>query len=78
MATTAVSRMMAERAGLEEENSDYKVFFKDDNLLEFDAYIYGPDDSLYRHKLVKLHFSIPYQYPLVSILSFLIYSLTAR
>ncbi|KAI0446477.1 UBC-like protein [Xylaria telfairii] len=65
MTSTAVTRMMAERAGLEEENPDYKVFFKDDNMLDFEAYIYGPEDSLYRHKLVKLRFTIPDQYPLM-------------
>ncbi|KAI1751830.1 UBC-like protein [Xylaria castorea] len=64
MTTPATSRMMAERAGLEEENTDYKVFFKDENILEFEAYIYGPDDSLYRHKLVKLRFNISEQYPI--------------
>ncbi|TRX94982.1 hypothetical protein FHL15_004067 [Xylaria flabelliformis] len=64
MAITATSRMMAERPGLEEENTDYKVFFQDDNLLQFDAFVYGPDDSLYKHKLLKLHFEIPEQYPI--------------
>ncbi|KAI0456305.1 UBC-like protein [Xylaria acuta] len=64
MTTSATSRIMAERAGLEEENTDYKVFFKDDNILDFVAYIYGPDDSLYRHKVVKLRFNIPEQYPI--------------
>ncbi|KAI0190877.1 ubiquitin-conjugating enzyme/RWD-like protein [Xylaria flabelliformis] len=63
MAAIAAGRMMAERPGLEEESTDYKVFFQDDNLLEFDAFIYGPDDSLYKHKLVKLRFNIPALYP---------------
>ncbi|KAI0467179.1 UBC-like protein [Xylaria cf. heliscus] len=65
MTATAIGRMMAERAGLEEENTDYKVFFKDDNLLDFEAFVYGPDDSLYRHKLVKLRFVIPPEYPIL-------------
>ncbi|KAI8955573.1 UBC-like protein [Xylaria longipes] len=65
MTTLAVGRMMIERAGLEEENTDYKVFFKDDNLMDFEAYVYGPDDSLYRHKLVKFHIHIPAGYPMV-------------
>ncbi|KAI3319691.1 UBC-like protein [Xylariaceae sp. AK1471] len=65
MAFFAIKRVMSERAGLEEENPDYKVFFQDDNLLSFDAYVAGPDDSLYRHKLLKLHFEIPELYPMV-------------
>ncbi|KAI0546448.1 UBC-like protein [Xylaria curta] len=59
-----IGRMMTERRRLEEENTDYKVFFKNDNLLEFDAFVYGPDDSLYKHKLVKLRFNIPPMYPM--------------
>ncbi|KAI1743324.1 ubiquitin-conjugating enzyme/RWD-like protein [Xylaria scruposa] len=61
--SSATRRVMTERPRLEQENTDYKVFFKDDNLLEFDAFVYGPDDSLYKHKLVKLRFNIPPAYP---------------
>lgn len=61
-----VKRMTKERQELEKENSDYFVHFKDDNLLEFDAYIIGPDDSLYQHKLIKLRLKIPDRYPMVS------------
>ncbi|ROW05782.1 hypothetical protein VMCG_05246 [Cytospora schulzeri] len=60
----AAKRMAKERKELEKENPDYFVVFKDDNLLNFDAYVVGPDDSLYRHKLVKLHFEIPREYPM--------------
>ncbi|EMR66201.1 putative ubiquitin-conjugating enzyme e2z protein [Eutypa lata UCREL1] len=60
-----VKRMTKERQELEKENSDYFVHFKDDNLLEFDAYIIGPDDSLYQHKLIKLRLKIPDRYPMV-------------
>lgn len=60
----AVKRMAKERKELEKENPDYFVVFKDDDLLKFDAYVVGPDDSLYRHKLVKLHFEIPREYPM--------------
>ncbi|KUI54999.1 Ubiquitin-conjugating enzyme E2 Z [Cytospora mali] len=60
----AVKRMAKERKELEKENPDYFVVFKDDNLLKFDAYVVGPEDSLYRHKLVKLHFDIPCEYPM--------------
>lgn len=41
------------------------AFFKDEDLLHFTAYVKGPDDSLYRHKLVKLKFDIPINYPFV-------------
>lgn len=60
----AVKRMAKERKELEKDNPDYFVVFKDDDLLKFDAYVVGPDDSLYRHKLVKLHFDIPREYPM--------------
>lgn len=60
----AAKRMAKERKELEKENPDYFVVFKDDDLLTFDAYVVGPEDSLYRHKLVKLHFDIPREYPM--------------
>lgn len=66
MAMLATKRMARERQMLQTENEDYFAFFHDDNLLSFDAYVVGPEDSLYRHKLVKLHFDIPYNYPMVS------------
>ncbi|KAI1129189.1 UBC-like protein [Nemania abortiva] len=56
-------RLTHERAMLEEENPDYKVFFEDDNLLRFLAYIPAPDSSVYKHKLVKLLFEIPDSFP---------------
>lgn len=58
-----VKRLARERQRLQESTSDYFIHFEDDNLLEFDAYIVGPDDSLYRHKFVKIHFTIPSNYP---------------
>lgn len=67
MATSLhVKRMARERVELEKENPDYFVHFKDDNLLDFEAYVVGPDDSLYQHKFVKLRFEIPEKYPFVS------------
>lgn len=60
----AIKRMAKERKELEKDNPDYFVVFKDDDLLKFDAYVVGPDDSLYRHKLIKLHFEIPRDYPM--------------
>lgn len=60
----AAKRMAKERKDLEKENPDYFVVFNDDDLLKFDAYVVGPEDSLYRHKLVKLHFEIPREYPM--------------
>lgn len=62
----AVKRMARERKELETPNPDYFVFFQDDDdLLHFDAYILGPEDTLYAHKLVKVHFDIPHNYPIV-------------
>lgn len=65
MAQLAMKRMARERQMLEKENEDYFAFFRDDDLLSFDAYVVGPDDSVYKHKLVKLHFDIPSNYPMV-------------
>ncbi|KAK7749997.1 hypothetical protein SLS62_008106 [Diatrype stigma] len=61
----AIKRMTRERQVLEKENSDYFVRFEDNDLLEFEAYVVGPDDTLYQHKLIKLHFEIPENYPMV-------------
>lgn len=47
------------------ENVDFWIGFKDENLRQFSAYVIGPEDSVYRHKLVKLKFDVPEQYPLV-------------
>lgn len=66
MTALALKRMTRERQVLQTKNEDYFAFFQDDNLLSFDAYVVGPDDSLYKHKLVKLHFDIPHNYPMVS------------
>lgn len=41
------------------------VFFKDEDMFHFTAYIKAPEDSVYRHKVVKLEFEIPSNYPLV-------------
>ncbi|RYP11093.1 hypothetical protein DL764_000251 [Monosporascus ibericus] len=62
-----IKRMTRERGNLEKENPDYFVHFQDNDLLNFEAYILGPDDTLYQHKLVKLRFKIPERYPLVSL-----------
>lgn len=65
----AVKRMAKEREELEkassqEKSPDYFVIFKDENNFQFDAYIIAPD-TIYRHRLVKLHFEIPQDdYPL--------------
>ena len=61
-----MKRMRKERDRIEKEASDeWFVSFKDDNLLDFTAYIVGPEDSLYRHKFIKVHFQIPPNYPMV-------------
>lgn len=54
----AKERQELEKASSQEEAPDYFVVFKDDNLFEFDAYIIAPD-TIYRYRLVKLHFEIP-------------------
>ncbi|KAI0474081.1 ubiquitin-conjugating enzyme/RWD-like protein [Xylariaceae sp. FL0804] len=59
-----LKRMTKERCELEKENPDYWVNFKDDNLLKFEAYVLGPEDTLYQHKLIKLIFEIPNNYPM--------------
>ncbi|POS70414.1 ubiquitin-conjugating enzyme [Diaporthe helianthi] len=66
--TLAIKRMAKERRDLEEasnqeEDQDYFVVFQDDNLLQFDAYVIAPD-TIYRYRLVKLHFEITNEYPL--------------
>ncbi|RYP41320.1 hypothetical protein DL769_011586 [Monosporascus sp. CRB-8-3] len=60
-----IKRMTRERENLEKDNPDYFVHFQDNDLLNFEAYVLGPDDTLYQHKLVKLCFKIPERYPLV-------------
>lgn len=54
----AKERQELEKASSQENDPDYFVIFKDDNLFEFDAYIIAPD-TIYRHRLLKLHFEIP-------------------
>lgn len=67
MATTvAMKRMARERKTLEKPNDDYVVLFNDDNLMQFEAYIIGPADTLYSHKFIKLKVVIPDDYPWVS------------
>lgn len=67
-AALAIKRMAKERQDLEkasnqDKDQDYFVFFQDDNLLQFDAYVIAPD-TIYRYRLLKLHFDIPAEYPL--------------
>ena len=64
-AATCMKRLVKERERMPQDNNDFWVGFKDDNLRQFSAYIIGPDDSVYKHKLVKLKFDIPEKYPLV-------------
>ena len=70
-----VRRMTRERVILETENPDYFAYFKTDNLMEVDAFVIGTDDTPYEHKLIKLHFSIPENYPIVSFSRLLFFSL---
>ncbi|KAJ1325521.1 ubiquitin-conjugating enzyme E2 Z [Microdochium nivale] len=66
MTTLAAKRMAKERRELEKPNDDYFVKFKtDDDLLHFDAYVVGPADTPYQHKLALLRFEIPTRYPMV-------------
>ena len=59
----SIKRMRKERLTLEKPNPNYFVLFKDDDLLSLDAYVYGAPDSLYAHKLLKVHIDIPEKYP---------------
>ncbi|KAJ8120140.1 hypothetical protein O1611_g10440 [Lasiodiplodia mahajangana] len=59
----ALKRMMSEVPMLREEKPEYAVFFEKDNIMSFNAYITAPDDSVYRHKLLKVHINIPDDYP---------------
>ncbi|KAI1338337.1 ubiquitin-conjugating enzyme/RWD-like protein [Xylariaceae sp. FL0016] len=61
----AVKRMTKERITLEKENLDYIVHFDDENMLKFDAYVRGPDETIYQHKLIRLRFEVPDRYPMV-------------
>ena len=67
MATpVCMKRMQKERAKFAEQNNDdYFVNITDDDLLNFNAYVLGPADTLYAYKLIKLQFTIPSNYPLV-------------
>ena len=62
-----MKRMARERLNLEKPNDDYFVYFEDDNLLRFHAYVMGPSETLYAHKFVKLRIEIPERYPWASI-----------
>lgn len=66
MATRLCEKRMAkERKELEAEATNYFAIFKDDDLLNFDAYVVGPEGTPYEHKFVKVHLEIPNQYPMV-------------
>lgn len=62
----AVKRIIWERRELESEHPEYKVFFDDRAPMTFIAFIIGPDDSIYQHKLLKFRIDIPLNYPNVS------------
>ncbi|KAL9087791.1 MAG: hypothetical protein Q9159_003474 [Coniocarpon cinnabarinum] len=47
------------------DSKEYCVDFSDDDVTSFVAYVAGTEDSLYRHKFIKLKFEIPENYPLV-------------
>lgn len=59
-----MKRQARERERFPNDSQEIFVNFKDDNLRSFEAYIIGPDDSLYEHKFIKLKFDIPSNYPL--------------
>ena len=65
MASVCMKRLAKERERFAKDDSEFWVHWKDDNLRKFEAYIIGPDDSVYKHKLLKLQFDIPDQYPFV-------------
>ncbi|GAP85405.2 putative ubiquitin-conjugating enzyme E2 Z-like [Rosellinia necatrix] len=65
MSSYATKMIMTESVELVKEKEQFKVIFKEENILEFDAFITGPEDSVYRHKLLKLRFHVPERYPMV-------------
>lgn len=56
--------MARESQELSKPNPDYTVLFPPDTLFSFTALVFGPADTLYAHKLIKLHFEIPEEYPM--------------
>jgi ubiquitin-conjugating enzyme E2 Z len=58
-----MKRLAAERKRFPTESSDFFVRWNDADLREFEAYLVGPEGSLYRHKFIKLKFNIPNDYP---------------
>ena len=59
-----MKRMLHEKITLTKANPDYFVSIPDNDILHFTAYVLGPAESIYAHKLVKLRFEIPQSYPL--------------
>ena len=58
-----MKRITRERERFPTDSAEFFVNWKDENLRKFEAYIVGAEDSVYRHKLVKLKFDLPHNYP---------------
>lgn len=43
--------------------NDYLIHYDENNINRVQAIIRAPDDSVYRHKFVRLDFNIPDNYP---------------
>lgn len=76
MASTAVEQLRRERPTLMADNDAFKVFINDDDPTKFVAFIKGPEESIYQHKLLKFNIEIPPTYPQVSMLivPYMVYS----
>lgn len=64
-ASFCMKRLTKERERFTIDDSEFWVNWKDDSLRKFEAYIIGAEDSVYKHKLIKLRFDIPDNYPIV-------------
>lgn len=64
-ASLCMKRLTKERERFPSDSGEFWVNWKDSNLRHFNAYIVGPEDSVYYCKLIKLRFDIPDTYPII-------------
>lgn len=58
-----VSRIYNEQNGKDLLDNDYIIYFDESNMQKISAMIKAPQDSVYRHKFIRLDFVIPDNYP---------------
>ncbi|KAI0099237.1 UBC-like protein [Nemania sp. FL0031] len=61
--TPAAKRMLSELPMLLKEKPEYAVFLRDESIMKLSAYITAPDNSVYKHKVLKFNIWIPQEYP---------------